>query len=766
MGFDQLIDIPTRTTQESATIIDIILVNRPRNISRHGVIPLSMSDHDCIGCVRKLNHERFSPRNISCRNYNRYDSKALNKDLAACDWNAVYTSNCPNESWAIMKCFLEECFNKNAPWISKRVKGRYCPWLSEDVKRHMNERDQLLRKARKSNKTSDWKTYKQKKNACTKFIRKARNTYQRDMLEQNRGDAGKFWDIIKRVFPCKPLKSGGNKAPFIDDSDDTAKSKANAFCNFFTNVANRLKCSAYPLLDFVWKRNNSFPLRTKELFRFQYVSKVFVEHQLRKLKTKKSAGHDELPPKLLKDSASTIAGPLSHIINISLKSGIVPSEWKFAKIIPLHKSGSKTTANNYRPISILSVASKIMERAVHIQLIEYLESNCLLSKNQFGFRKGRSTELATTLLTDNIRKDADKGKLVGALFIDLSKAFDTLGHAVLLSKLQAYGIMDSELNWFTSYLFDRKQVCYYDGEQSDIQSVRCGVPQGSILGPLLFLLHFNDLEEVLSHSRLIQFADDTVIYVSDKCFHTIENKLNDDIKAIRNYFLLNELIINLNKGKTECILFGTAKRLAMYPNDLNLYYGDTKIVNSIRYKYLGTKVKNTLNMDENFSSVYKQASSKLKMLSAISDGLSKNCLDKIYRTMVLPAFMYNCLTLLKFNEGQMRKLDSIKSRAEKITSFPQKDIYRLIEKKSVLVVKKSLAGMLCDNFTGYFQYNISNKPTRSKNWLLKIPKVKLEFAKVGFFSMGVKNFNALPIEIRQTPSFLKFKEKCNEFFEV
>ena len=161
-----------------------------------------------------------------------------------------------------------------------------------------------------------------------------------------------------------------------------------------------------------------------------------------------------------------------------------------------------------------------------------LENNNLLSSRQYGFRKGRSTELATTLLLDDICKEVNECKIVGAVFIDLSKAFDTLGHSILLSKMKSYGITSIEFDWFSDYLFDRKQVCFYEGESSEVFKVKCGVPQGSILGPLLFLIHFNDFSDIVKHSKVIQFADDTVIYVSEKCFDTIERKLKEDFSLI------------------------------------------------------------------------------------------------------------------------------------------------------------------------------------------------------------------------------------------
>ena len=264
---------------------------------------------------------------------------------------------------------------------------------------------------------------------------------------------------------------------------------------------------------------------------------------------------------MMKDAAKEISVPLTYIINLSLKSGLVPEDWKIAKVTPLHKGGTKEDYNNFRPISVLPILSKILERAVHQQLIAYLEENRFLSSFQFGYRKGRSTELATILLTDNIRKAVEEGNLVGVLFIDLSKAFDTLSHSIMLEKLKSFGILNNEHDWLNSYLFNRKQFCEVGNCKCELMNISCGVPQGSILGPLLFLLYFNDFERCLRHSNVINFADDTVVYIKGKEKQTIEKLLNEDIEYISNYFYKNQLIINLKKGKTESMIFGTNQRL-------------------------------------------------------------------------------------------------------------------------------------------------------------------------------------------------------------
>ena len=268
------------------------------------------------------------------------------------------------------------------------------------------------------------------------------------------------------------------------------------------------------------------------MFKFNVVSVAEVNRELKALKRKKATGCDDLPSCMLKDCANTISKPVTHLINLSLSSGIFPTDWKLAFLNPVFKSGRTDLFENYRPISILPVLSKVLEKKIKKQVMEYLSETYLLSENQFGFRCKRSTELASILFTDSIRKEVDQGKMVGAIFIDLSKAFDTISHAKLLDKLKQYGICNKELMWFTDYLFNRSQQVKYNGATSERNAVFNGVPQGSILGPLLFLIFFNDLPDCLHHSQIMKYADDTVLFISSKDFHVIETKLSEDISHV------------------------------------------------------------------------------------------------------------------------------------------------------------------------------------------------------------------------------------------
>ena len=389
-------------------------------------------------------------------------------------------------------------------------------------------------------------------------IQRAKSIYNRNLLRENSNDPKKFWKTFKSIYPTK-----GSDKPSMRSFDingvktSNPRTISNAFCTFFASVVKSLKKKAIPLRDFIWRKPAGITKRTEKSFLFQSVSQLEVLRILKSIKRNKATGLDDLPPCLLKDSAAILSAPLAHLINLSITTGIFPMDWKKAKIIPVHKSGPFSVLDNYRPISILPVISKIIEKAIHRQLITYLDQNALLSQFQFGFRPKLSTELAATHLLDNIRKSVDDGKLVGAVFIDLSKAFDTISHSKLLEKLPKYGIDGKEYAWFKDYLFARKAVVSYNNCVSDEKELYSGAPQGSILGPLLFIMLFNDITDAIRHSRIVKYADDTVIYFADKDSKSIQSNLTEDMDLISNWLKENELIINMKEGKTEALLFGT-----------------------------------------------------------------------------------------------------------------------------------------------------------------------------------------------------------------
>ena len=276
----------------------------------------------------------------------------------------------------------------------------------------------------------------------------------------------------------------------------------------------------------------------------------------------KATGLDTIPVKFIKDGCNEIAKPLTHIINMSISSGDIPADLKIARVVPLHKKNSRTDVGNYRPVSVLSVVSKVIEKLVFKQLNSYLNDQNLLYELQSGFRPSYSTDTSLIHLFDHIKKENDNGNYTGMVLLDLQKAFDTVDHSVLLQKLKALGLDKSAVGWFHSYLTNREQVSCNEGVHSEKKLITCGVPQGSILGPLLFLIYVNDMALAVN-CKLMLYADDSALLVSGKEVVEIEEKLKSELESVSEWLCENKLSLHL--GKTESILFGTKHNLKHRP---------------------------------------------------------------------------------------------------------------------------------------------------------------------------------------------------------
>ena len=298
-----------------------------------------------------------------------------------------------------------------------------------------------------------------------------------------------------------------------------------------------------------------------------------------------SAGWDELKPTVIKSIRHCIALPLRHICNLSFRTGIFPDELKIANVVPIFKSGDEMIFSNYRPVSVLPVFSKIIERLMYNRLLKYTNDNNLLYKYQFGFQKGRSTHMALIILIDKISEALENGDCVIGIFLDFSKAFDTVDHIILLQKMYFYGIQDTTLSWFENYLSNRKQYVTYNGIKSQTEKINCGVPQGSILGPLLFLIYINDLSTVSEACMSILFADDTNMFFTGKNLKTMATVINEELIRVQEWLHCNKL--SLNVLKTHYIIFTSRNKCV---NDVDIRINDAHIERVYATKFLGVQI--------------------------------------------------------------------------------------------------------------------------------------------------------------------------------
>ena len=372
-------------------------------------------------------------------------------------------------------------------------------------------------------------------------------------------------------------------------------------------------------------------------------------------KPKLSAGFDEIPLKLLKSSDNIIMA-LSHIFNLSLSTGKVISDFKIAKIIPLYKKGDASDINNYRPISLLSNISKILEKIMYRRVISFLNRHNFFFENQFGFRKKCSTSQAISLLINSITNSFNKNEKSLAIFLDLSKAFDTISIEILLKKLDHYGIRGLAYIWFKNYLLNRKQqVVCFGVLSSTINSSTMGFPQGSILGPLLFLIYVNDFNNCLTKSKAVMFADDTTVWTSHKNTSTLFQFMQSEMELIDRWLVFNKLSINIEK--TKFMLFSTPNSNVGGKHSLSIRNRQIDQVNSL--KFLGVFIHNNLSWSLHMKYLISKLRSCYGVVCKIKSLVNKDSLLLLYHSLINSHLQY-CISNWCFgNSTLITKLQQI-----------------------------------------------------------------------------------------------------------
>ena len=400
-----------------------------------------------------------------------------------------------------------------------------------------------------------------------------------------------------------------------------------------------------------------------EKFNLRKITVSEVRKALKDLKSKKATGVDGVPSRLLKDGSDALAPPLPVIFNLTIEQNVIPAEWKKAKVTPLHKSGTKDDPRNYRPISVLPVVCKVLERLIHKQLPSYFDDHNLLCKSQSGFRRMHSTETAVTYFADEILMNMDKGLVTGSVFIDLAKAFDTVDHDILLSKLEYYGVCDESLPWFKHYFMGRKQVVHIDSQSSEELAITSGVPQGSNLGPLLFIVYINDLPLCVKHCSVNMYADDTVLYLAGPTVNNFNFHINQDLQCLSEWLEDNNLVLNVSK--TKCVLF-TSQRHKECDCTLNLNLLGKAISCETTFKYIGLVFDNFMTWKAHADYVCKKVASRVSILGRVRRFVTQEAAQLVHNALILPLFDYCDITWSNLLQQDIDRLQRLQNRSARI----------------------------------------------------------------------------------------------------
>ena len=380
---------------------------------------------------------------------------------------------------------------------------------------------------------------------------------------------------------------------------------------------------------------------------------------LSKLSKSKATGLDKISAKLLRICADLIDDSLLLIFNTSIATGIYPEEWKCSKVVPVFKQGDGADLDNYRPISIIPVVAKVFERIIYDQLYAYLIANNLLSTHQSGFRSLHSTVTSLLEATDDWAFNIDQGNANAVVFLDLKEAFDTVDHNILISKLSAYGIRGTSI--------ERNQKCFLNGSLSSNRVLSCGIPQGTILGALLFLLYINDLPNCLMHSQPRMYADDTYLTLAGNSVDSIELNLNEDLASISEWLTANKL--TLNKSKTEFMIIGSRQRLKTLPHSPSLKIDGAPISQVPSTKSLGVYIDENLTWNVHIENLSKKIASGIGALKRIRPFVPHKTLLFIYNSLVKPHFDYCNVVWGSCNKTLVNKLKKLQNRAARVLTL-------------------------------------------------------------------------------------------------
>ena len=643
------VTLPTRLSRRNATLIDHIFCKSSSSNTSGGIIISNISDHLmpflCLDITREFSSP---PKTIS---FQPSDARSVNAFVSAVndiDFNEHISDDInanANQGFNVFQKRIDECINKFLPYKTvkfKRYKHKIRPWITAGILISIKKRDKMYKQLKETDPNSNlYDSYKCNlqtySNIIKKLLRNAKFSYYNNMFLKYKNDSRKSWTLINTLIGnCSSKKKITNIFTVNGVNVSNESAIAENFNSFFSDIGRRQADSipTFPNNHFANYLNN--PASSE--FVFQPINESDVLKVLSNFKSKSSAGDDNLSLKLLKSLKHKLASPLTNLINQSLHQGIFPEALKLAKVIPLFKKGDSSCFNNYRPISLLLSVSKIYEKIVHNQLLSYFNTNKLFYDHQYGFRPLHSTESASLELVDRIFSLLDEDKIPFAVFMDLSKAFDTLNHDILLHKLSYYGVKHTSLSWFQSYLSNRKQYVSFNNSKSSTSHITLGVPQGSILGPLLFLIYVNDAASVSPLFKCILYADDTTL-ISTFCSASPAQLLCNELNNVFMWLCSNKL--SLNVAKTKYIVFHSPNMPP--PNFPDLYINNSVLERVNQFNFLGINLSSTLSWKNHQSQVCKKLSRAVGILKRLQNMVPSSVLLNIYNSLFLTHISHSVL---------------------------------------------------------------------------------------------------------------------------
>ncbi len=770
----QVIIKPTRITPTSATLLDLVITNKSESILHSDTIPCPVADHELVTVTVNLQKPKRSPIVKTFRDLTDYSPNTLCSLLSQHrrSLNQIFVTDDTNIQVNIFTEIFNKCINECAPLVTREVRRPFAPWIDEHLRALIRERNTTQKNLKNDrlNVVLQLK-YKRLKGEVKKLLYKTKSDYYSNKLETNKSNSAATWNTLRQLMPANKHTS-----PLELNSDcEAVKNKAETFNNFFANVGR----VTFEKSQQSHEDNGNVPLRNNDsnmnpsscdIFRPQPTDSDTIILIIKHLKNTSSCGSDNIPLRFIKESLPAIITYLTCIINTSIVTGIFPERWKHAIVVPIFKTGDVMEPKDYRPISLLPIISKVLEKVVASQLTSHLESNQLLSTTQHGFRPKLSTESALLKLSNTLFETIDKRNVSLVTLCDLSKAFDSVNHEILINKLNVLRI---DSFWFQSYLHNRTQSVKIGQHVSKKFNVSYGVPQGSVLGPILFSIFVNDLSQHIPDCLIIQYADDTQL------IHTGNiNSINDlvhrgetSLRQAKSYFNANGLL--LNTTKTQCMFIGSSGLISQIPPNTCLQVDGNNIFPSNHLKNLGIYFDSHMTFDTHVNKIHKKIFSTILYINRIKNNLNRSARVTVMQTLVLSIINYGLKIWGTTNITQTHKIQKLQNFAAKVAlggGAKRDHATPFLKELGWLRVHQKYKYEL-----GIITYNIMNSnvpshlfsmprvsdvctvPTRQQSNLY-VPKTNTSTGARSLMVAGPKFWNSLPSSIKNAQSTRTFKK--------
>jgi len=761
-SFLPLITSPTRVSQFSVSCIDHIWYNQLEE-TVSGVLKLGISDHFAVFATIKLLNPNSEFIFKKFRDHSEGSIRLLRTRVLA--FVADYDVSSDNDS--SVSCATERfcnglynIYNVCCPLRSKSVSVSRMlkPWINKELISCVNRKHMLFRLYRRGE--VGFPVYNSFKNILTSVIRKAKSRYFISKFSSGIGNAKETWRNINKLFNRRGSRDVINEIVSDGVKVRDAQKIADTFVKYFSNIGTQLDRNI-PVIQ-------SSPL---DYMGASSPHSIFIQPSVPAEITSvvrglisKPSNFNSVPVFIFKQIIDIVSPTICNLFNMSINTGVFPECLKEARVVPIYKSGERCNTNNYRPISILPVLSKVFEKVMFNRIQSFVKTNKLLNDHQFGFRENSSTSDAVSQFLDSVFESFSRSISLLAVFIDFSKAFDTVNHQVLCTKLHHMGFRGVALKWFQSYLSNRKHFVDIGGVFSQMSDVRMGVPQGSVLGPVLFLLYINDMYRASGNLNLVHFADDTTVFHFHENLDRLTEEVNSGLAQLNDWFSVNRL--SLNVSKTSYMLF-TDKKLIVEP----VVIISNEILQRVREsKFLGIWLDERLSFARHIETLCKQVSQVLGMINRFSNAVPYATKISIYYSLIYSRISYGIVVWGFGGVTPLDKLEKIIRKAHKIINYgvpayiQTSKLFNVSSTHKYFTAVKFYKSVRLDSHGYFSEIFDALRPshdygTRFRELNYNIPQYSKTKCNKSFAYQSVSIWNSLSDNVKQCNSLSLFKNR-------